>query len=369
MRTIKIDINQLNDIRTAHVYLKRRLGLPSYYGMNLDALYDCLSTMDETQVILTCEEDAQLTKTAGRFVRVMRDAAADNRRLVLSFDALAQEPRGRYRLIALDIDGTAVRDDKSMDELTRDAIRQALRVGKEVIFCTGRPVAETRQYLKLFPDMRYLLCESGALLYDLHKKTPVYRKCLADETVQALAQTAAGRDICPVAFIEGEYYIAGKQVDRLAHYRMGEFQEVVLQIAHPVDELFSHMKENGLRADKINLFHTTPEDRAISRKILEEMGVPICMADGEISSLECTAPGVSKGLGLEKLSQETGISTADMIVVGDADNDLVGLAAAGLAVAMGNASDRVKNVCDVVVADNEHCGCAEAICRYLLGTY
>ena len=244
-----------------------------------------------------------------------------------------------YKKAHMDSLASQLKDGKSMDELTRDAIRQALRVGKEVIFCTGRPVAETRQYLKLFPDMRYLLCESGALLYDLHKKTPVYRKCLADETVQALAQTAAGRDICPVAFIEGEYYIA------------------------------SHMKENGLRADKINLFHTTPEDRAISRKILEEMGVPICMADGEISSLECTAPGVSKGLGLEKLSQETGISTADMIVVGDADNDLVGLAAAGLAVAMGNASDRVKNVCDVVVADNEHCGCAEAICRYLLGTY
>lgn len=54
------------------------------------------------------------------------------------------------------------------------------------------------------------------------------------------------------------------------------------------------------------------------------------------------------------------------IAVGDADNDLEILRTAGLAVAMGNAKERVKTEADVIVADNDHDGCAEAIEKYLL---
>ena len=54
-------------------------------------------------------------------------------------------------------------------------------------------------------------------------------------------------------------------------------------------------------------------------------------------------------------------------MVGDADNDCSALKAAGLAVAMGNANSNVKAVSDVVVADNNHNGCGEAIYRFLLG--
>ena len=53
-------------------------------------------------------------------------------------------------------------------------------------------------------------------------------------------------------------------------------------------------------------------------------------------------------------------------MVGDADNDLAGLRAAGLAVAMGNANEHVRRICHVVVADNNHDGCAEAIEKYLI---
>ena len=54
------------------------------------------------------------------------------------------------------------------------------------------------------------------------------------------------------------------------------------------------------------------------------------------------------------------------IAVGDADNDIDILTAAGLSIAMGNANETVKSICDVVVGDCDHDGCAEAIRRYLL---
>ena len=53
-------------------------------------------------------------------------------------------------------------------------------------------------------------------------------------------------------------------------------------------------------------------------------------------------------------------------MVGDADNDREVLQTAGLAIAMGNAADHIKALADVVVADCNHDGCAEAIEKYLL---
>ena len=52
---------------------------------------------------------------------------------------------------------------------------------------------------------------------------------------------------------------------------------------------------------------------------------------------------------------------------GDSDNDLAMIRAAGLGVAMGNAEPEVKAAADVIVADNNHDGVAEAIHRYILG--
>lgn len=79
-----------------------------------------------------------------------------------------------------------------------------------------------------------------------------------------------------------------------------------------------------------------------------------------------SAPGCDKGVGLEKLCACLNLPMEQTIVVGDADNDLEALKKAGLAVAMANAGEAIKAVADVVVADCDHDGCAEAVERYLL---
>ena len=53
------------------------------------------------------------------------------------------------------------------------------------------------------------------------------------------------------------------------------------------------------------------------------------------------------------------------VMVGDADNDIEAMRAVGMAVAMGNANEHVKKICDLEVADNNHRGCAQAIYHVL----
>ena len=70
------------------------------------------------------------------------------------------------RLIALDMDGTVLTDEKQIDEQTSRAIHDALAEGIEVIFCTGRSYMEMKDILADFPDMHYLCGESGGLIFD-----------------------------------------------------------------------------------------------------------------------------------------------------------------------------------------------------------
>ena len=54
--SVILDIALLN--KKGHKYLKEVFDFPEYYGENLDALYDCLSELDDTEVIITNMDEA-----------------------------------------------------------------------------------------------------------------------------------------------------------------------------------------------------------------------------------------------------------------------------------------------------------------------
>lgn len=270
-----------------------------------------------------------------------------------------------YRVIALDMDGTVLNDKKQIGERTRAAIHRALAAGKEVVFCTGRSYAEMEEILEAFPDMHYLCGESGALLYDLRKKQPIRLVSIPQKERRKLWKVMEGREIMPQLFSEGKSVINAAQLDQMEHYQMGVYQDVFERVCTLVDDV-KKVSLEAESAEKINLYHTSPAQREETLRLLQEKGLELTMVYSEISSLECSPLGLSKASGLQALCRELGITLEQVIMVGDADNDLEALKAAGLAVAMGNANERVKAVCTVQVADNNHDGCGEAIERFFL---
>ena len=56
--TYVLDASKMTDKATSHAYLKEVLGLPEYYGNNLDALHDCLEEMTDVEIIVENEENA-----------------------------------------------------------------------------------------------------------------------------------------------------------------------------------------------------------------------------------------------------------------------------------------------------------------------
>lgn len=81
MRNIRLNGAVMADKAAAHAYLKRKLALPGYYGNNLDALWDCLST-DFSPKTITIRHPEAIVKNLGSYgetlIQLFRDAAAAN---------------------------------------------------------------------------------------------------------------------------------------------------------------------------------------------------------------------------------------------------------------------------------------------------
>ncbi|MBQ1251979.1 MAG: barstar family protein, partial [Firmicutes bacterium] len=59
MKKVTINTNQLQTMEQIHEYLAEKLNFPDYYGKNLDALYDCLTDInEETEIQLSAEEES-----------------------------------------------------------------------------------------------------------------------------------------------------------------------------------------------------------------------------------------------------------------------------------------------------------------------
>ena len=82
---ITLDATMLRERLPAHDYLKEALALPDYYGRNLDALYDCLTELDETEIRFV-NLDAAGDSYFSRVLSVFQEAREENPRLHLSFD-------------------------------------------------------------------------------------------------------------------------------------------------------------------------------------------------------------------------------------------------------------------------------------------
>lgn len=269
-----------------------------------------------------------------------------------------------YELVAFDMDGTLLDSSKRVLPSSTEAIDEAISAGKTVVICSGRCPKMVKRERHQFPSVRYAICGSGAILYDLQEDRALFETTLPHDVVLALLDACAGEDLLLEVFLgEGFLYQEGS-LPRMRDYHMGVYEPLYRETGTPVPGLEEHLRSPEVRIQKLNMHLDTREARERVRSRLA--GIDAEMIDSEFSSLEFSPVGVTKGAGLEALADLLGIDRAATIGVGDADNDLPMLRAAGLSVAMGNANDNVKALSDVVVADNDHDGCAEVIRRYLL---
>ena len=268
-----------------------------------------------------------------------------------------------YRLIALDLDDTLLNSRKEIPEDAAEAVRALCDAGKTVVFDTGRAVCELEEQIALLPEVRYAVFASGGGLYDIREKKAFGLRGVPAPQVRKILALARTKDIMPQFVTADRDIIQASHMEHLEHFHMGVYRPMYEKAMTLVPDIFAFAESCGEPFLKINLYHAIPEERIDTRAQLECPELDLVYS--EVSSVECSAAGVSKGSGLERLCALLGIPMEACAAVGDAENDIPMLRAAGLGIAMGNAPAHVKTAADRVVSDQDHGGCAEAL-RMLL---
>ncbi len=267
-----------------------------------------------------------------------------------------------YKLLALDMDGTILTSQKTVSPATVKAINNLIKRGTAVTLCTGRGVAELKDYTDDFSAIPYGILNSGGCVYDFTKRQSIHRILLDDSSLIECIRAAQKVKAMPYLLTEDASVAQAEDMRDVSRFQMGMYQSLYDRVATIVPDMETYVREHPGKSLKLCIFHRDSGTREQTRREIEHLGMEL--ADAETTSLEISPRGVTKALGLQILCRYLGIPIEESVAVGDADNDIDVLKAAGLSVAMGNANKTVKDLCDVIVADNDRDGVVEVIDRF-----
>lgn len=269
------------------------------------------------------------------------------------------------KMLALDLDGTLLNSALEITPTSRAAIQKAVQAGVEVIVSTGRPYDRIPAELALL-GVRYAITANGSAVYKLPDKQCLYADYFSLEEFLPLAQKLTEFDILFHIFLDGHCYSQYNQYLNIYKMQVSEAKRnFLLSASTYVENLIAFLKERNLPVQKgttnfYPLEDGTYKDRDAVFAYLSS-NPKLQVANGGDVNLEFTKAGVSKAKGLAFLSDLLGIPMQQTIVIGDSENDLDIITAAGTGVAMANAGDIVKEAADFVTLSNDADGVASAI--------
>jgi len=270
-------------------------------------------------------------------------------------------PTTRPRLIATDLDGTLLRDDKSVSDRTVAALAAAEEAGIEVFFVTGRPA----RWMGVVSDHVHghglAICANGAAVVDLHRGRRVV-SVRELPTATALAVVKELRTATP------EVNFAVERTGGI-HYEplYPQFHLDPGAMVAPVEELLS---EDSEYADE-PVLKLLAHHAELAPDAFLELARTVAGHHAEFTRsspsalLEISGPGVSKASTLALCCERRGIAPGEVVAFGDMPNDLEMLTWAGTSYAMANAHPDVLAATTHRTASNEEDGVAAVIERLL----
>ncbi|MET7679479.1 Cof-type HAD-IIB family hydrolase [Streptomyces sp. NPDC005423] len=268
------------------------------------------------------------------------------------------------RLIATDLDGTLLRDDKSVSPRTVAALAAAEQAGIEVFFVTGRPARWMDVVAEHVHGHGLAICGNGAAVVDLHGGPGTHRFVKVRELARenALDAVRLVREAAPgtVYAVEQTY---------------GFYQEPAYPKLHmekpdalaPAEQLLAKDAPGaGEPVLKILAFHPRLDPDAFLAQARLALGDRANVTRSSPSALlEISGPGVSKASTLALSCAERGIAPEEVVAFGDMPNDVEMLTWAGRSYAMGNAHPDVFAAASGRTAGNNEDGVAVVIERIL----
>lgn len=262
------------------------------------------------------------------------------------------------RLVACDLDGTLMGHDQRFGPRLLRALAEAQRRGITVTLATGRMFSATKPFAAQLRITSPLICYQGGWIQAPDDAAPRFRAPLPpDVTRQALDLGAAAR-WHTVLYADGAIYLQEQTYPQ-------KFYEMLLGITTavgiPWDEVLS-----AHTPDKV-LFVAEPEAiPAMAARLRQRIGAQAEVVRSHAMFVEVVPREVNKGRALAWLAETLHIPQAEVLAIGDQENDAAMLRWAGIGVAMGNATAPARQAADWVAPSLSDEGAAVALEKFAL---
>lgn len=285
----------------------------------------------------------------------------------------------KYRLLAIDLDGTLLDSRGRLSEANRRAVERARQAGVLVVLCTGRGLTESRHVITALGHHGPIILAGGAHVSDPTTGKTLYRAIIEPNLAAELIAHLDPGSHAVVALLDPEpwghdYLVVGSE--HLTSNTRWWFETIgarIRAVNEPAEQDLHHILRVGIVGPTTMM---PPVQRSVEQRFGERVVVQHFTAvadtttrDETVDVLEVFGAGVSKWAGLTWLAGEHNIDLGQVAAIGDQINDISMVERAACGVAMANAVPAVKRVADHMTTTNDESGVAQAIDRMLAGEW
>lgn len=271
----------------------------------------------------------------------------------------------KYRLVALDLDGTLLDSQLQIRNETIEALNQARAQGVLAMIVTGRHHVAAYPYWRQLGLELPAICCNGAYLYDYRARQPLANDPLTRQEARELLKLVRKHGIYSMVYDKNfmAYETINRHLQAILTWSATLPEEVRPHIEHV--QSYEQLVES---AETIWKFTAACDDftaiSAFVSEIEQSLGLS-CVWSGQ-NRLDIGHAGNSKGHRLAGWIAEQGIAREEVIAFGDEQNDMEMLRMAGMGVAMGNSGQMIQACADWVTGGNDSNGIADALQRFVL---
>lgn len=272
------------------------------------------------------------------------------------------------KLFAFDIDGTLLDNNSKVTDESREALKKLDDAGIKVVLASGRVFPSIKYNQKLLGIPGPIVATNGSLI-SLDGREIYKSYYIEDDLLKNLYEFCLEYKMDFHFYDEDNYYTNRLNLDRIKHLKIDNDFGMNYQVDLIIkNDPVSYLINQGKKAIKFQI--SGIDEKEISKdKIIDlldkDFGEDLYITASGDSLLEIGNKNATKWTSIEEICDKLGIYTNEVAAIGDAYNDIPMVKGAGLGFAMGNAKDKLKEVADVIVADNESGGALEAV-NYVL---
>ncbi|MFQ7672459.1 MAG: ATP-dependent zinc metalloprotease FtsH, partial [Clostridium sp.] len=274
-----------------------------------------------------------------------------------------EEPEGdRFDLLVLDVDGTLHNSHREISDATKNALIEAQKRGKTIAIASGRSIAGIRQTasaISLEEYGGYVIAYNGTTVINCKTGECIYNQTLPADLIAPVYEEAAKLQVAIMAYRDSakEIIVAGGVTDYVAAdaaascVTIRETEQFVKELSFPINKIFVSGEPDKMKE--------------VERILQRKFGSVLNVFRSDPYYVELLPKYTDKGVAVDKLVKYMDITKERVMCVGDSNNDLPMLRYAGMGVAMGNASDRIKEQADYVTDSNDDDGIVKVIEKFM----